>query len=58
LAPYEDNVIQLLSTVRSIHKVEKQFCGSLEGTLTQQIAVGHTIRIVGLPHVQMYCYET
>jgi len=53
-APYEENLIQLLSTVRS-RRWKKQFCGPLEGTLTQQVAVGHMIRIVGLPHVQMYC---
>ena len=33
--------------------MEKQFCVSLEGTSTHQIAVGHTIRIVDVPHVLM-----
>jgi len=56
LAPYEDNRIQLLSTVRS-RMWKKQFHGPLEATSTHRIAVGHTIRIVGVPHVLVLLFH-
>jgi len=47
LAPHEDNSIQLFEYCW-IQKVEKQFCGPLEDTLSHRIAVGHTISIVDI----------
>ena len=52
-APHEDNMIQLLSTVRS-RRVKNHAYGTLEGTSTHRIAVGHTIRTVDLRHVTVY----
>ena len=37
--------------------MEKQFRGSLEGMSTHQIAVGHTIRIVDVTHVQVVLFH-
>jgi hypothetical protein len=51
--PHKDNRIRLLNTVRS-RRWKNNFYGTLEGTSNHRIAVGHTIRTVSTPHVQVY----